>query len=363
MAENQDGSEKTEDATRKRLEDGRERGQVSKSMDVTTSAVLLIGGLAVFVFGIPLINNYMSFMTSVLQNSAQININYENFISYYPKIIAYIAGLILPVVLIIFFIVLTSEVSQVGLKVAWKKFSEFEDLKKIFKIGSGLKKIFFSSRSIFELVKNFAKVILLGAIIFTTLYGNIETVLSIVEKPFMYIGTLMSSLALEILLKMGVVYTLIAFADYIYQKWKFKEDMKMTKQEVKDEHKQMEGDPKVKGQFRSLMRQRVRKAMISAVSEADVVITNPTHFAVAIKYDQDKMGAPRVIAKGADFIAMQIREKAKENNVVIYEEPPLARVLYYNVEVNQEIPENLFRAVAEVLAYVYSLKEKKFRFN
>lgn len=253
--------------------------------------------------------------------------------------------------------------SQVGVKIAWKKFSEGEDFKKIFKIGSGLKKIFFSSRSIFELAKNFAKIILLGSIIFTTLYSNMESVLSVGEKPFMEIGSLMSGLALEILLKMGIIYIIIAIADYIYQKWKFKEDMKMTKQEVKDEHKQMEGDPKVKGQFRSLMRQRVRKAMINAVSEADVVITNPTHFAVAIKYDQDMMGAPRVIAKGADFIAMQIREKAKENDVVIYEEPPLARALYYNVEVNQEIPENLFRAVAEILAYVYSLKENKFKFN
>lgn len=363
MAENKDGQEKTEDASRKRLDDGRERGQVSKSMDITTSAVLLIGGLAVFVFGIPLINNYMSFMTSVLQNSAQIDVNYENFIAYYPKIIAYIAGLILPVISIIFFIILTSEVSQVGMKVAWKKFSEFEDLKKIFKFGEGLKKIFFSSRSIFELIKNFAKIIVLGAIIFTTLYSNIDDILTVGEKPFMAIGLLMSNLALEMLLKMGIIYVLIAAADFIYQKWKFKQDMKMTKQEVKDEHKQMEGDPKVKGQFRSLMRQRIRKAMINAVGEADVVITNPTHFAVAIKYDQNAMGAPRVIAKGADFIAQQIREKAKENNVIIYEEPPLARALYYNVEVNQEIPENLFRAVAEVLAYVYSLKGTNNKFN
>lgn len=359
MAENKEGQEKSEDATRKRLDDGRDRGQVSKSADVTTSAVLLIGGLSVFVFGIPLINNYMTFMSHILQNSSQISINYENFISYYPKIIGYTAGLILPVILIIFFIVLSSEVSQVGLKVAWKKFSEAEDLKKIFKIGAGLKKIFFSSRSIFELVKNFAKITFLGAVIFTTLYGNFEQVLSMVEKPYMEIGLLMSSLALEILIKMGIVYMLIAFSDYIYQKWKFKQDMKMTKQEVKDEHKQIEGDPRVKGQFRSLMRQRVRKAMINSVSEADVVITNPTHFAVAIKYDQGKMFAPRVVAKGADFIAKQIREKAKENNVVIYQEPPLARALYYNVDINQEIPENLFKAVAEVLAYVYSLKESK----
>lgn len=167
----------------------------------------------------------------------------------------------------------------------------------------------------------------------------------------------MSSMALEILLKMGIIYIIIAVADYVYQKWKFGEDMKMTKQETKDERKQMEGDPKVKAQFRSLMRNRIRKLMIDNVGEADVVITNPTHFAVAIKYDQIASGAPVLLAKGLDFIAYQIREKAKETGVPIVENPPLARAIYRNVEVDEEIPEELFKAVAEVLAYVYSLKE------
>jgi len=356
MAENKEGQEKSEPASKKKMDDGRLRGQISKSTDVTTSAVILLGGISIFIFGGPFIDNYKSFMGYFLQNSAQIPLSYQNFIDYYPKIIGYIATILLPIVLMIFFIVLASEIGQVGLKVATKKFSEFEDLKKIFKIGSGLKKIFFSSRSLFELAKNFAKIGFLGFIIFWQLYSNFDDIISISEKPFQEIGSFMFLLAMKITMIMGLVYILIAYSDYIFQKWKHKVDMKMTKQEVKDEVKQQDGDPKIKAQFKALIRQRLRKMMVSSVADADVVITNPTHFAVALKYKHGDSTAPIVIAKGIDFIALQIRMKAEEFNVPIVEEPPLARTLYQNVEVNQEIPEDLFKAVAQILAYVYSLK-------
>lgn len=356
MAENSDGQEKSEQASQKRLRDGRERGQVSKSMDITTSAILLLGGLTVFIFGAPLMNNYMNFMEFILRNSWSIEVTYQNFIHNYAKILGFVALMILPIVLVIFFVSFFAEVAQVGLKVATKKFSELQDFKKIFKLGEGLKKIFFSSRSIFELVKNFAKVIFLGLVIYSTLSSKFEDITSFAKMPYFEIATFMSSTALEILLKMGILYLLIAIADYIFQKWKFTEDMKMTKQEVKDEHKQMEGDPKLKGQLRSLMRSRIRSLMIENVKEADVVITNPTHFAVAVKYQEGASSAPLVIAKGLDFLALRIREVATEFEVPIVEEPPLARALYANVEIDEEIPEELFKAVAEVLAYVYSLQ-------
>lgn len=358
MAENQDGQEKSEQASDKRLRDARERGQVSKSMDITTSAVLLLGGLSVFVFGAPMVNNLMNFMGHTLANSWSVELTYQNFLHNYTDVLGMIALLILPIISVIYVVVLSAEISQVGFKVATKKFSEFQDAKKIYQIGAGLKKIFFSSRSIFELVKNFSKVLFLGLIIYTTISSRFEEVVGFAQMPFAEIGVFMSSMALEILLKMGIIYIIIAVADYVYQKWKFKEDMKMTKQEVKDERKQMEGDPKVKAQFRSLMRNRIRKLMVDNVGDADVVITNPTHFAVAIKYDQMQSAAPVLLAKGLDFIAAQIREKAKEAGVPIVENPPLARSVYHNVEVDEEIPEELFKAVAEVLAYVYSLKEE-----
>ena len=359
MAENKDGQEKTEQATQRRLDDGRDKGQVSKSMDVTTASILLLGGLAVYIVGGPFFQNYINFMGQVLGNSSQINVSYQAVLEYYPGMLGYISAMLLPVMLIIFFIILFAEISQVGLKVATKKFSELDDLKKIFKIGAGLKKIFFSSRSLFELVKNFAKIFILGIVIYSTIYGEFDNVVSISEKPFQKIAPFMVSLALEIVIKMGILYIIIAVADYIYQKWKFKEDMKMTKQEVKDETKQQEGDPKIKAQLRSLMRSRIRRLMIDNVKDADVVVTNPTHFAVALKYKHGKMGSPQVVAKGADFLAMQIREKANEYDVIIVEDPPLARTLFYSVDVDQEIPESLFKAVASVLAYVYSIKGQK----
>jgi len=160
-------------------------------------------------------------------------------------------------------------------------------------------------------------------------------------------------------LKISIVMLLIGIVDYIYQKFKFKNDMKMTKQEVKDEYKNSEGDPKVKAQQRSRMRQAALRRMMKSVPTADVVITNPTHFAVAIKYEQGKARAPIVVAKGEDFLAAKIKDVAKEHNVTIVENKPLARMLYYNVDIDQEIPPELYQAVAEVLAFVYKLKNKQ----
>lgn len=356
MAENSDGQEKSEQASSKRLKDGRERGQVSKSTDITTAAILLLGGLSVFIFGSPMMANYMNFMEFVLANSWSIEVTYQNFIHNYASILGFVALLILPIVTVIFLVSFGAEVSQVGLKVATKKFAELQDLKKIYQIGQGLKKIFFSSKSIFELVKNFAKVIFLGLVIYSTLSSKFSEITSFAQLPYFEIANFMSSTALEILLKIGLLYLIIAIADYLFQKWRFSEDMKMTKQEVKDEQKQMEGDPKLKGQLRSLMRSRIRSLMINNVQEADVVITNPTHYAVAVKYQEGSNSAPIVLAKGLDFLALRIREKADEFDVPIVEEPPLARALYANVEIDEEIPEELFKAVAEVLAYVYSLQ-------
>ncbi len=358
MAENKDGQDKSERATKHRLSEGRLKGQTSKSTDVTTSAILLFGGTAVFALSTFYAPMYRDFTKSILTNVAQTSVNYESLLDSIPQLFGFLAGLVLPLMIFIFLITLGAEVSQVGLKFASKKFSELDDLKKIFKIGAGFKKIFFSPRSIFELVKNFAKIFFLGIVIYVTISSEFESIIAIQEKEFDEITPYMISLALEILIKVGILYLIIAYADFIFQKWRFAEDMKMTKQEVKDEHKQQEGDPKLKNYLRGLMRSRIRRMMIDNVSEADVVITNPTHFAVALKYQQGTGQAPVVVAKGADFIAAQIRDKANEHGVVIYEEPPLARTIFYSVEVDEEIPDDLFKAVAEVLAYVYSIKNQ-----
>lgn len=358
MAENKEGQEKTESATPKRLQEAKEKGQVSKSTDITTSVMLLIGGMALFIAGSNIYTNMVKFFDYSFRNFWHIELTEANILKLYPDLIGFIASLILPLLVLFTFLILAAEISQVGLTLATKKWTDPETYKKLFKIGSGLKRIFFSSQSFFELLKSIAKVLLLGAVISWVIYGELEAIVTVPLQHYTAVLILMGELSFKIVLAIGLVYILIAVSDLMFQKWKHKEDMKMTKQEVKDENKQSEGDPHMKGKLKGLIRSRFRKMMIQNVAEADVVVTNPTHFAVALKYDNGNMGAPRVIAKGADFLAARIRDVAKANNIQIVEDAPLARTLFYNVEVDMEIPENLYKAVAQVLAYVFSLKGK-----
>lgn len=359
MAENKEGQEKTESATPKRLEEAKEKGQVSKSTDITTSVMVLIGGMSLFVFGATIYPKMIKFFDYSFRNAWSIKLTEANILKMYPDLITFIASLILPLLLLFTFLILAAEISQVGLTVATKKWTDPETYKKIFKIGSGLKRIFFSSQSFFELLKSVAKVLLLGSVIIWIVYDELESIVTIPLQNYTALIQLMADLSFKIILGVGLAYIVIAVSDLMFQKWKHKEDMKMTKQEVKDETKQSEGDPHVKGKLKGLIRSRFRKMMIQNVVEADVVITNPTHFAVALKYDNNNMGAPRVVAKGADFLAARIREVANENGVQIVEDPPLARTLFFNVEIDMEVPENLYKAVAQVLAYVFSLKGKR----
>ncbi len=359
MAENKEGQEKTESATPKRLQEAKEKGQVSKSTDITTSVMLLIGGMSLFVVGANIYPQIIRFFDYSFRNSWSIKLTEDNILKMYPDLITFIASLILPLLVLFFFLILAAEISQVGLTVATKKWTDPETYKKIFKIGSGLKRIFFSSQSFFELLKSVAKVLLLGSVIMWIVYDDLEAIVTIPLQNYTALIEMMADMSFKIILAVGLVYIVIAVSDLMFQKWKHKEDMKMTKQEVKDETKQSEGDPHLKGKLKGLIRSRFRKMMIQNVAEADVVITNPTHFAVALKYDNKNMGAPRVVAKGADFLAARIRDVARENGVEIIEDPPLARTLFFNVEIDMEVPENLYKAVAQVLAYVFSLKGKR----
>jgi flagellar biosynthesis protein FlhB len=359
MAENKDGQEKSEQATPKRIGDARMRGQVSKSMDVTTSAMMLVGGIIVFILGKPLIENFQKFMAQIFTDITYIRVDYDNVGQYYAQLISFLGQLLLPIILIIFAIAFIAEVSQIGLKITPKKFTEGGNLKKVFNPFSGLKRIFFSGRSAFELLKSLMKIFILGIVVYWVLSDKMEETVLLIERPFYVFADFMVQVSLELLIKVGVVYIIIAVIDSIYQKKRHKKDLMMTKQEIKDEQKQTLGDPLIKGKIRSLMRNRIRQIMMSNVEKSDVVITNPTHFAVALMYKPGQSNAPVVVAKGVDFLAIKIKEIAKEKGVTIVEQPPLARSLYYSVQINSEIPENLFKAVAEVLAYVYQLKEKR----
>ncbi|MBX3045071.1 MAG: flagellar biosynthesis protein FlhB [Candidatus Kapabacteria bacterium] len=363
MAENQDGQEKTEKATTKRLTEGKDKGQVSKSMDITTATILLIGGTGVFLSVGPFVSSYQAFSREIFGNLANVNLNINTIPSVFNNVMFFMASVMIPIMGLVVFLALSAEISQVGFHVAKKKFTEGLNFKKIFNPFPGLKRIFFSKHTMVELVKNFAKVIVLGLVVWSSLASKGPLLVGLLERPFSDVGTSMGALALEVLLKMGAVYIFIAAADFFYQKWKFAEDMKMTKTEVKEEGKQSEGDPKVKAKIRGLMLSRIRKIMLSNVKTADVVITNPTHYAVALAYKQGQMNAPVVVAKGVDFLALKIREIAQLNNVPIVEEPPLARALYSSVKIDQEIPENLFKSVAQVLAYIYALQKKIYPYH
>lgn len=222
---------------------------------------------------------------------------------------------------------------------------------------SGFKRMF-SKESFFELIFSLIKITIFGAMVYSVLKDNIGAFISVYDLSIQDSLGILYDLVMDLGIKISVVYLIISFADLFFQKWKHKRDLRMSKQEVKDEYKNQEGDPKVKSQQRQRMQQASRRRMMQSIPEADVVITNPTHFAVALKYDNTISQAPIVTAKGADYLAFKIKDIAKENNVEIVENKPLARMLYANVEIGNEIPAELYQSVAEVLAYVYRLKNK-----
>ena len=356
MAENKDGMEKSEEASAKRLQDAREKGQIAKSKDVTSATIMLLGGIAVFMLGKDMIAKLRALFSSTFSAVGQFDFTDANIHSFLITQVENVSYILFPIILIIVVLVIAAEVSQVGLFFATKKFTDVENWQRPFKILSGVKRTFFSSRSLVELFKSFLKVAVLGGIAYYVITDKLDKIIDSAELPFLNVIDTMADVAFEIITKVGGLFAIIATGDFIYQKWKFKQDMKMTKQEVKDETKQMEGDAQIKHRLRQMGRMMLRKKMIQEVPNATVVITNPTHFAIAIKYNQGENDAPIVVAKGVDFLALKIKEIATNNNVQIVEDPPLARTLYKLVEVDKTIPEVLFKAVAQVLAFVYQVK-------
>jgi flagellar biosynthetic protein FlhB len=207
-----------------------------------------------------------------------------------------------------------------------------------------------------ELVKSIAKILLIAIVSYSYLKNQHRIFFVLLDMPVTQAILLIGQVVVDLGMRIAIVYMLIALGDFIYQKRKFANDMKMTKQEVKDEMKDQEGNPEIKGKQRQRMQEASRRRMMQRLPEADVVITNPTHYAVAIKYDPDVNEAPVVLAKGADYLAQRIKEIARENKIEIVENKPLARMLYANVDIDAEVPPELYQAVAEVLAYVYHLQ-------
>lgn len=349
------GGEKTEDATPKKLEDARKEGQVAKSREVGLGLSLLAMFLMLkavcgwigkrFIECFSMI--YYKIPDAVTLPGSTIPVTTLEAVLRNTMLRTLL--LLAPFLLVGFVVAFLGDVIQVGWKVTYKPLQpKFNKMNPV----SGMKKII-SGRSILELAKAIIKIGLIGLLVYQTLKNQIGSILLMYDMPLMQAVTLTGNIVIDLGIKISVFYMVIAGLDFLYQKWKFKEDMKMTKQEVKEEMKNAEGDPQIKGKIRQRMREASRRRMMQAVPEADVVITNPTHFAVAIKYDADNYAAPMVTAKGEDFLAQKIKEAAREAGVEIVENKPLARMLYANVEIGELVPPELYQAVAEVLAMVY----------
>ncbi|SEF43778.1 flagellar biosynthetic protein FlhB [Butyrivibrio sp. Su6] len=360
FAEDANGAEKTEQPTAKKLDDARKEGQVAKSQEVATAFSLLALFIILrFVYGFmgEIFSNTFQYVYNSIPNVAR---TYDGYLP-----IAYISSLVIHAMLTLlllcapFFIVgfsvaLICDFVQVGFKPTTKPLQP--KLSKLNPI-SGMKKIF-STRKVFELAKSILKLGIMAIVIVSFFSGRKESLFLLYDIPLKQAIGLMGNLIIDLGLRIAAAYMIIAFADLIYQRRKFNKDMMMTKQEVKDEFKNSEGNPEVKGAQKRRMMQASQRRMMQNLPKADVVITNPTHYAVAIKYDANEADAPMVVAKGADYLAQRIKDIARENDVEIVENKPLARMLYANVEVGELVPPELYKAVAEVLAYVYHLKGK-----
>ena len=352
-----EGADKTEEPTAKKLSDARKEGQVAKSQELISGAMLFAFFLAIKLFGGYMAN---SFMKVFYRNYGYISTyavqkpELGHMTSMFGRAMLDILLMALPILAFGLVIAFALNIFQVKWKVTTKpmmpKLSRLNPI-------SGFKKII-SVEKLFELVKAIAKIFIIFWVAYSTLMDEIETMKILYDLELLPAVVYISNFVVNMGIKISAVYLLIGLADYIYQKLKFKKDMRMSKQEVKDEYKQQEGDPQVKGKIKSKMRESSMRRMMQNMPEADVVITNPTHFACAIKYDKEKASAPVLIAKGADHLAQKLKDVAKEYDVPIVENKPLARMLYYNVELDAEIPQELYQMTAEVLAYVYQLKNK-----
>ena len=357
MAETE-GQEKTEQASGKRLDESRGKGKVAKSTEINSFAIFSSGLLMVYLTQ-QFIGRRISELTIGTFDSLDIlNLTKDSFVKFSTDTLTNFLMLVAPILGVLFVIALVTGIAQVGFRISLKALTP--NLEK-FNPFTGIKKIVISSRSLIEVAKSLIKLIIVGGFTYSIISKFILSSEMLVQLSINEIVAFMISAAYDLLWKISLVYILIAAVDLIYQKLKFKKEMMMSKQEVKEETKQTDGDPQIKSRIKRLQFQAAKNRMMSNVPKADVVITNPTHYAIALKYDMTKSIAPKVVAKGVDELAQRIKKVAIENNVPLHEDRELARALYRVCDIGDEIPSSLFKAVAQVLAYIFQLKNKKKR--
>jgi len=352
-----DFGDKTEAPTPRRRIEAREQGNIARSPDLS-SAVMLLGMLVMLDwYGQRIVVALRGIMDKMLGPASLQDFNPINASHGFGQAIMQVGKAMMPLFIGAILIAVIVNLAQVGLYFNTKKLQP--------NLGAlnplrGAGKLF-KGQGWMQLLMNLFKLLLVGWVAYSAISGRIGEIAMAQGLEFGQIFNLGASLVYSIGMRIAVVLLILAILDYIYQRFRIEKELKMTKEEVKEEMKRMEGDPKIKGRRRQIARQTAMQRLKKDVPNADVVVTNPTHFAVALKYDPTGMSAPKVIAKGQDFLALKIREIAAEAGVPILERPPLARTLFRTVEVGQEIPEQLYAAVAEILAYVYELTGKSRR--
>lgn len=344
--------EKTEPATPRKREEARQKGQVARSTDLSASIVLVLGVLMVGWFGPRLVEAMRVIMMEALSLTVVADMNAGNAGMLMLRALQMCLLAAGPLVLGVLMAALIGNVIQVGFYATPQRLQpKLDSLSPL----NGVKRIFGGVQAFVQLGMNLLKLTVVGFVGYTAVHGRLGEIVASQQLEYMQMLSLGAELVYSVAIRVAVVLLILAIIDYAWKRYKHERDLRMTKQEVRDEMKRMEGDPMIKARRRQIQIQMSRDRQKKSVPTADVVVTNPTEYAVALKYDAASGGAPRVVAKGRGLIAAEIRRIAIENGVPILERPPLARALYRMVEVGQEIPEEFYAAVAEILAYVYEL--------
>ncbi len=350
----QDFQERTEKATSRRREKARERGKVAKSMELNSAAVIALGFLTLYMLGSHLAGQLQSLMRSIMANAPFVAASDPTFYGPFVDNIFKFFLMVGPIFAVLVVIAIGVNVAQIGFRITPKAMEpKFEKLNLV----SGLKRLV-SVRSLAMLVRDVLKLVVVGTVAYLAISYEFESFFKLADMTVPQVAAIMGKLALKLALIIGAVMLAIAVLDYLYQKYEFEKSIRMSRQELKDEHKETEGSPQVRSRVRQIQMQMARSRMMQAVPLADVVVTNPVHLAVALKYEQSESEAPMVVAKGQRRIAEQIKQIAREHDIPIVEDKPLAQALFKMCDVGQFIPAQLYRAVAEMLAYVYRLKGK-----
>ncbi|HWE02898.1 MAG TPA: flagellar biosynthesis protein FlhB [Tepidisphaeraceae bacterium] len=357
MAE--DNGDKTEAPTPRRRQEARDQGQIARSQDLTAAVLLLTTLLTLNATGSHIVGILKSFIGVMLGGASLSNFDTSTAIPDFVHGVEQVGVALAPLLAATVIAAIVCNMLQVGLVFNTERLTpNFAALNPV----RGWSKMFGQGGvKPGQMALNVLKLIVLSAVAYSALHGRIKEIVTSQRLAFSRVFYLGAQVVYSISLRLAIALLIIAIIEYIYRRWKLEEDLKMSKQEVKEEMRSMDGDPKMKQRRRQVALQRLQQKLKKDVPTADVVVTNPTHYAVALKYDPDTMHAPRVVAKGADFLALRIREIAVENGVPILERKPLARALYQTVDVGKEIPEEFYSAIAEILAYVYELSGKSKR--